>query len=367
VRVIVTRPIDVRAYDARLSSVAGSSYRAAMLRTSSLLLVAPLLSLACSEDGRRADSGSAGASAGSITLTAAADDTEAAMTSAGASSDDGAGAEAGSGGSPGSKFDLGPTPDAGEVMQPEACVKVDLLFVIDNSSSMKDEQDNLVASFPGFVESMQQQLAGADSYHVGVVSTDKYDYNEDPCHGILGGLVTRTGGSNSSKQLCGPYASGARYMSEADDLGPRFACAAQVGTAGDSDERPLDAGLRALGPDLNARGACNDGFLRKDALLVLVIITDEEEEGSGGQPQDWFDGLVALKDGVESNVVVLSLIGPEDPSCAMAAEVGHRIIEFTEKFTYGSIGQICAATYNLFFSEAIAVISEACENYTPPG
>lgn len=37
-----------------------------------------------------------------------------------------------------------------------------------------------------------------------------------------------------------------------------------------------------------------------------------------------------------------------------------------EKFTYGTIGQICADSYNLFFTDAIAVISEACDNFMPP-
>ena len=263
-------------------------------------------------------------------------------------------------------LDLGVTPDVGMQSVPEACAKVDLLFVIDNSSSMKNEQDNLVASFPGFVDSMLQQLANTASYHVGVVSTDSYDHNDDPCDNVLGGLITRTGGTNSSKQTCGPYASGKRFMSEADDLGARFACAAQVGTAGDSDEKPLEAAIRALGPVLNGPGECNDGFLRKDALLVLVIITDEEEEGSNGDPQSWYDSLTLIKGDIETNMVVLSLVGPENPACEGAAEVAHRIIEFTEKFTYGTIGQICADSYNLFFSDAIAVISEACDNFTPP-
>jgi len=330
------------------------------------------LAAACGEDGRREDTTAATGAASSISVTAAevtgggstpttgADGSGEAGTSAGNTTDD----PTSGGGAP--KFDLGSTPDVGTMMQPEACAKVDLLFVIDNSSSMKNEQDTLVASFPGFVSSMLAQLANADSYHVGVVSTDGYEYNDDPCDNVLGGLITRTGGTNSSDASCGPYASGKRYMNEADDLGARFACAAQVGTAGASDEKPLEAAIRGLGPILNAPGECNDGFLRKDALLVLVLITDEEEEGSNGDPQSWYDSMVLIKGGVETNIVVLSLIGPENPKCAQAAEIGHRLVEFTEKFTYGTIGQICSDSYNLFFTDAIAVISEACDNFMPP-
>ncbi|HEY0135859.1 MAG TPA: hypothetical protein VGB85_17360 [Nannocystis sp.] len=331
------------------------------------------LAAACGDDGRREGASAGTATAGSITLTISGGDASGTGTGGTPTTGEGGSGEGGTGsstvdpsGDQPPKFDLGAAPDVGMQEQPEACAKVDLLFVIDNSSSMKNEQDNLVASFPGFVSSMLAQLANADSYHVGVVSTDSYDHNDDPCDNVLGGLITRTGGNDSSNQSCGPYASGKRYMSEADDLGARFTCAAQVGTDGATDEKPLEAAIRGLGPILNAPGECNDGFLRKDALLVLVLITDEEEEGSNGDPPDWYDSLVLIKGGIETNIVVLSLIGLENPPCVKAAEVGHRIIEFTEKFTYGSVGQICSDSYNLFFSDAIAVISEACNNFVPP-
>ena len=38
------------------------------------------------------------------------------------------------------------------------CGKVDFLFVIDNSGSMGDNQDNLIASFPGFINTIAQTL-----------------------------------------------------------------------------------------------------------------------------------------------------------------------------------------------------------------
>jgi hypothetical protein len=246
-----------------------------------------------------------------------------------------------------------------------ACVKVDLLFVVDNSASMKQEQANLVASFPGFVQEIQQELADAESLHIGVVSTDAYEFNEAPCADVLGGLVTQTGGDNASGAVCGPYASGKRFMTEQDDLPQRFACAAQVGTGGSGDEMPIDAALHALGGGLNAPGACNEEFVRDDALLVLVLITDEEEDHSIGDPPQWFNSFVALKGGVETNIVVLSLIGPMQPACPEANEPGLRLVEFTELFTYGSIGQICADSYQPFFHQAITGIAEACDNFIP--
>lgn len=341
----------------------------------------PLLSLVCAagcgdDGGGRASATAAAAGGlsvgGVLTVTAGVGvtgdgDGDASGEAGGGTGEGGATGTAGAGGTGGGlKFDLGGTPDQGGGGEASSCVKVDLLFVVDDSSSMRDEQVNLIASVPTFVQEIELQLAQAEGLHVGVVTTDAYGYNAPGCD-VLGGLVTQTGGADSSAAVCGPYASGLGFMTQQDDLGQRFACAAQVGTDGDGDERPIDAALAALGPGLAAPGACNEGFSRADALLVLVLITDEEEEGSAGDPPQWFDDLVALKGGVETNVVVLSLIGPANPLCMDAAEVGYRLIDFTQRFTYGSIGRICADNYQPFFHDAIAGIAEACHGFTPSG
>lgn len=263
-------------------------------------------------------------------------------------------------------FDLGVAPDGGAPLLPDTCRGVDLLFVVDDSGSMMEEQANLIASFPGFVAEIDTTLAHVDGLHIGVVTTDAYKHNDAPCDDVLGALVTRTGGLNSSHATCGPY-TGGRFMTEADELGQRFSCAGQVGTSGDSVERPIEATMRALGPELAAPGGCNEGFFRADALLVVVIVTDEEDEGSGGAPAQWFEGLAALKGGVESNVVVLALIGPQQPACEDAAEIAYQLETFAGMFSHGSVGRICAETYQPFFHDSIAAIAEACEQFTPPG
>ncbi len=54
------------------------------------------------------------------------------------------------------KFDVGASGD----LAPggEGCENVDILFVIDNSGSMRDEQSHLIAAFDGFSEQIQTQL-----------------------------------------------------------------------------------------------------------------------------------------------------------------------------------------------------------------
>ena len=216
------------------------------------------------------------------------------------------------------------------------------------------------------------------SYHVGVVTTNAYEFNDPACRAI-GSLVTSTGGANSSQASCGPFVEG-RYLTEADDLEQQFACAAQVGTDGPVDERPMQAMQIAVGPALAGGGGCNEGFIRDDALLVVVIVTDEEDdvvefydtvEGSPGDPQSWFDALVAVK-AREENVAVLSIIGGQpgnvcpEPYGVDGAEDAPRIRDFTQRFTNGFLGDVCAPSYGPFFDEAIGVVETACGGFVPP-
>ena len=271
----------------------------------------------------------------------------------------------------------------------EGCKKVDLLFVIDNSGSMADEQINLVNSFPSFIDEIQTQLEDADGYHIGIITSDLYTFDQ----GCLqeGSMVTQTGGADSSNAVCGPYVEGHRYMTEMDDLDQTFACAGQVGTGGDGNERPMQTMISALSPAMNGSGGCNEGFLRDDALLVIVIITDEEDDhevdgcaqlpqpGSNGEPGGWYAGVVAAKSGQEQNIVVLSLVGPPGPNPAACppldkcaggiegAEVANRVVSFTTMFTHGIVGRICEPSYATFFAEAVSVIDSACDDYDPIG
>jgi hypothetical protein len=260
--------------------------------------------------------------------------------------------------------------------------------VIDNSGSMEDEQSNLLAAFDGFISSIQTQLSGVDSYHVGVITTDGNVVNTAGCN-VEGALVTQTSGIGASNATCGPYSTGANYMTEVD-LGAGFACAAQVGISGDGDERPIQATQAAISENMNAPGACNDGFVRDDAILVVVIITDEEDDheidgcnqlpqpGSAGDPAGWYQGLIARKNAVETNIVLLSLVGPTDSASLCpaldkctggidGAEPCTRLVELTNMFTYGFIGRVCEPTYNTFFTEAVGVIESACDGFNPQG
>ena len=272
-------------------------------------------------------------------------------------------------------FDLG-EPDLGgdeSSTGVAACERVDLLFVIDNSTSMAEEQAALVASFPGFISGIESILGVETDYHVGVITTDENEFNRVGCRQI-GALVTQTGGTQSSDAVCGPYASGTAFMTPADSLSEAFSCAAKVGTEGNGLERPMDAVTTMLLADTGSITLCNDGFLRDDALLVLTIITDEEDDGgSRGGPHDWYDAVVGAKGGEPSRVVALSLLGRPAPNgCDLdlepetLPEVAERIAKFTELFDLGDVADICAADYAPFFAASVVGIAEACDVVIPP-
>lgn len=341
-----------------------------------------LLALGCGEV--RSDGEPMGSSA-SASVTDSGSSTGAVSSSA-PSSGNGPGSAAESGatsdGTGDPIFDVGSMPDGGPPVTP-GCDKVDFLFVIDNSESMADEQDSLVASVPGFIAGIESTLSEVEGFHVGVISTDEYARNPEECR-ELGALITQTGGEGSSNMVCGPFAEGGRYMTEADDFDHAFACTAAIGIAGDGNERTVDALLAALSVDANAPGACNEGFIRDDALLVVVLITDEEDDhemlaglqiaGSQGHPPDWYQALLDRK-GVPENVAILSLVGHDKPNACPdfqwdgfdGAEIATRLIALTEMFDNGFVGDICAPDYDAFFSEAVAVVQTACDGFIPQG
>ena len=286
--------------------------------------------------------------------------------------DDSSGESGDEPGGPGSLFDVGsPSNSGGDASPPEkGCSKIDFVFVVDNSQSMEDDQANLVANFPALIEGIESTLTEVDDYHVGVVATDAYGWNSAPCK-VMGGLVTQTGGEASSNQVCGPFAEGHNYMTEEDDLAETFACAAQLGVAGFGAEAPMDALGAVVRGDA---GACNAGFIRDDALLVAVVITDEwdgpgdpELFTSMGTPQDWYDRVVTAKHFPE-NAAVVTLVNYEGGPCPPSEPVfdGQRLVQFTNFFgPTGFVGGICDE-FGPTFEQAVDLIDEACSNFVPP-
>jgi hypothetical protein len=372
------------------------------LRRASPPLLLLLLVCAC---GEPEDGGSATLSAGTnvtnVTGASEASDTSTATatatpTTSGASDSDGTAptgtgvdSSTGAGGTTGVKLDLGSQSDFGS-QGGEGCTKIDFLFVIDNSNSMANEQALLIDAFPGFVAAIEDGLPQATDFHVGVTKTDVFGFDDDPapdpqnpCPYQLGGLLA-TSTPPGQKSGTGPacdFASGAQYMTGGPTLAAEFSCAAQVGIKGNTGEYQAGATLAALSAAQAEPGACNDGFLRDDALLIVTVITDEDDDWSepdapGMNAAAWFDGVVAAKAGIETNVVFLLISGgsPKWPGCGpldlgnnTGADDSPELTAWAQLFTNHELGDVCQAGYGETLATALATIDTACDGFTPPG
>lgn len=268
------------------------------------------------------------------------------------------------------KLDVGEIPDSPKLDM--GCRKVDFLFVVDNSGSMSAQQAQLLASFPGFIAAMQAALDDVvDSYHVGVLTSDNYSGNAPGCN-TLGDLVTQTAGFGSSNQVCTPFAEGNRFATEADDLEVAFPCMAQVGTSGSPIEQPVSATIASFAAAKRAPGGCNHGFLRDDAILVVVIVTDDppynfdmDDAHPGTVTADWYDDVIAAKNDDPEALVVIGFIPWMNVACTGAESPN--LIGFLQSFgEQGVLASVCEPDYGPIFAATIETIVSTCENFDPP-
>jgi hypothetical protein len=365
-------------------------------------LLTPILlsTLACSADGSEAGIYSATGTAGTLS-----NGTSLSTTEGPGDGDpgDGDGDDPGDGdpSSTGPKLDvigseetMG-TADDGPVG--DGCQKVDFLFIIDNSGSMLEEQDNLASSFPSFINSINSTLDQAQDYHIMVLDTDAWVYAQCPllcafpllpgicvgyecgvtqpeqCENILGAGVTYPKGANASNMDCN-FENGLRFMTDAEpNLVQTFQCAARVGTdSTDDPERGMEAMVAAVA-DAGPANICNFQFLRDDAILVVTFVTDEDDnagDGSSGGPDLWHQALVDAKNGNEDAIVVLGLFGDDDlPNaiCNGGAETSPRLRQFIDGWAdKGLFGSICSPDYDDFFQSAVDLIDTTCDEFMPP-
>ncbi len=170
---------------------------------------------------------------------------------------------------------------------------LDLLFMIDNSSSMLLSQTNLLRNIPTFMKVLGDLPGGLPNIHVAVVSSDMGagSGRTPSCTttGDNGIFQSAPRGTCTSATLL----PGATFISNvggttnyaAPDIATVFSCIAALGQEGCGFQRPFASVLRALGADGRPMPPENQGFLRSDALLAVVMVTNEDDcsarDGSG--------------------------------------------------------------------------------------
>lgn len=166
---------------------------------------------------------------------------------------------------------------AGEDPKASECQKMDILFVVDDSGSMKEEQSNLAANFPKFVDTLngfKTKSGSSLDWRIAVTTTGR-DVRYTVAFGGQS-LPMDEKGDNGAFRSGGKCGGAKRWVDKSDpDAVQTFTCRAEVGTGGPGMEMPLLTTRMALTDRMN--DGTNAGFLRDDALLAIVILTDEDD------------------------------------------------------------------------------------------
>jgi hypothetical protein len=164
--------------------------------------------------------------------------------------------------------------------------KLDILFVIDNSNSMREEQDAVSRELTGFIDELKRGGGVPSDFNVGVITTAVYQ------NARVGGMVYYLPYPLQAGRLrpVPNYFPDGGFELETDNerllIGtdpeflPKFARLVRQGVFGSGQETPFEAIRLALLSDLAkvpiADGG-NGGFLRNDARLLIVVLTDEDD------------------------------------------------------------------------------------------
>lgn len=196
---------------------------------------------------------------------------------------------------------------------------LDVLFVVDNSCSMSEEQAHLAADWPQIEAALAE--ASAD-WHIGVISTDTV--------------------APGAGHLETPPGSAVPFLTDAAATpGTDFASMVTLGINGSIDERGRRAAHMALtDPQLSNE---NTGFYREDADLAVVIMSDEDD-ASGSQPTrnefiNFLQGLKADPDMVNFH----ALVGPVG-GCA-TSDTGTEYLAVQQAVGGGHVS-ICDSDWN---------------------
>ena len=216
---------------------------------------------------------------------------------------------------PGCACDSAP-PDAVQKCQasqvlPDA-VQTDILFVIDDSGSMSQEQANLRNNLSAFIDALVASPVQND-FRIGVTSTSVEEftangstaqaYGAGPAAGVPypdGAIVAvrqQAGGAVTPGDLVYDLATdpatlgwgGPRILGKGDgsatalaDLARDFKANVLLGVDGSGKEQPFRAARLALTDRLLD---ANAGFLRPGARLAVIIVSDEDDCSDTADPQ----------------------------------------------------------------------------------
>ena len=189
-----------------------------------------------------------------------------------------------------------------DVFEQEETIRADIMFVIDNSGSMNDDQTNLSSNISNFISALDS--TGAD-YQIGVITTDSASF--------VGDVVT---------------------WSDADRV-TELASQISMGTYGHAYEKGLQYAEEATSSGGDA--TVSSGFIRSDSIFSIVFVSDEDDF-STGSISDYVTHFESLKTDPDQSMVH-AIVG-DDPSGCGTASAGTRYIDVADQ-TDGLFFSIC--------------------------
>jgi len=194
-----------------------------------------------------------------------------------------------------------------DVFRQAVVPNVDVLWVVDNSDSMVEEQQALADSFQDFYKF----ISNTASFHIGVISTDMH--NPDHCGRLLGNPRYITQDTENAEEV--------------------FRQNVNVGIGGTGDEQGFNAAAAALSEPLIS--GHNAGFLQEDAHLFIIFVSDEDD-GSFGEVKYYLRIFESIKgkgnDGIIKAAAVVGDVPevPEECRDEKNVESGERYAELAE-------------------------------------
>lgn len=215
--------------------------------------------------------------------------------------------------------------------------KVDILIVVDNSGSMDFEQSNMADRF----DTMIDQLAGLD-WRLAITTTEI-------------NTPDRISASRADGQIL-QIVNNKYFISSSDDMNlarMQFANTIQRQEEGSSSEQGIYATYRAL-ERAKVVGSINSQFIRSDAALSVVVVSDANETPFGGNFTDknyptkfleYMSGAYAGKSFSFHSIIVKK----DDRNCLNLAGSGNEgyglFYEDLSTRTGGIIGSVCEVDY----------------------
>ncbi|MBI5528040.1 MAG: hypothetical protein HY897_17040 [Deltaproteobacteria bacterium] len=217
--------------------------------------------------------------------------------------------------------------------------KVDVLWCIDNSGSMGEEQTGLSFNFPQFINYATSLNI---DYQIGVV-TSEINEAEKGLTGdmIFPGVLFQRRGYPRIITNSEPHPTTPPYQPTNANVNDAFEANAMLGECcSDEQEACMEAVRMALSEPLIGDEQANKGFLRRYAKLVVIMMSDEEDQ-SPGTVDYYVEFLKSLKGAATRELLSVSIIAgtdrdgdaqnpPNAQSCS-TADAGVRYVDLFKK------------------------------------